>query len=176
MPLNISIEPISCELHESYLYNMDKSKSRWLKAKIIGLSSYVGDSLTLHVIVEESGAIFSYIPLDAVRHSSSNDNLTYSYHELDYEFCHDEHMTSFSLSYLKSANNLSAAIKTENVGLIYEPAEYLFTLDWPNANRLQHFVKLINNGQFAVVPNHKLLVDSKLLKFPKYKKIRSRWN
>ena len=78
--------------------------------------------------------------------------------------------------YLKSANNLVAAIKTENVGLIYEPAEYLFTLDWPNANRLQHFVKLINNGQFAVVPNHKLLVDSKLLKFPKYKKIRSRWN
>jgi hypothetical protein len=54
MPVHLSVKPIKCEIHEAYLYNLDMTKERWLKGKIIGITSYPGDSLTLHVVVEET--------------------------------------------------------------------------------------------------------------------------
>jgi hypothetical protein len=115
------------------------------------------------------------MPLDSVRHSIPipGQNV-YSYDELDYEFCHDEHMVAVSFEHLELASDLTVFVKDKLKGLQREPAEYICTLDWPNDNYLQHFIKLVNNGQFAVVPNHKILVNQPMAELPKYLKLRHR--
>ena len=172
MPNHISIKPIKCEIDKGFLYNLEEHNGEWIKAKIIGLTSYPGNSLTLHVVVEESGAIFSYMPLHSVRHKES-DYPQYNYHVLDYEFCHDPNMVAVEFEHL-TYSSLRAFVK-DGMGTLHEyGAEYICTLDWPDDNYLQHFVKL-SNGQFAAIPNHKLLVNSED-SLPDYKKLRYRWD
>lgn len=172
MPTHLSIKPIKCEINKGFLYNLEEHNGEWTKARIIGLTSYPGDSLTIHVVVEESGAIFSYMPLHSVRHKNV-DLPQYDYNVLDYEFCHDPNMVSVEFEHL-SHSDLTAYIKDEDGDLIGYSAEYVCTLDWPDDNYLQHFVKL-GNGQFAAVPNHKILVNREG-ELPKYKKLRYRWD
>ena len=170
MPNHISIKPIKCQVAEKYFYNLDESKTGWLKAKIIGLISYPGSSLALHVVIEETGAIFTYLPLDSVR-PKETDLMQFDYHALDYEFCHHPNMVGFSLEHLR-LSKLVVFIKS-NDELFGLCADYICTLDWPDDNFLQHFVKL-ENGQFAAVPNHKILVNASG-PLPEYKKLRHRW-
>lgn len=169
---HISIRPIKVLLKEKYLYDMDESKKGFLEASLIGVSSYQGSCLTFHVLIKESGALFSYIPIDAFLHPILNaDKVSdYSYKELDYHFCTSDSIEVFELV----AMNRPLHVWIRN-GEHFDKwkASYIFTVDWPEGNTLQHFV-LLESGQYALVPNHKLsTINAESL--PKYKKLRQEW-
>lgn len=168
--MHVAIDPIKCQVAEKFLYDMDVSKRSWVDAKIIGLSSYKGSCLTFHINVKESGAIFSYIPPHALR-KKDHPGQMFGYRELDYHFCQDDDMVVFELPFLMD-RELSVFLRVDDK-LKKIAAKYIKTIDWPYANIQQHLVTL-SNGQFAVVPNHKLLTG-KSDSLPAYKKLRQDW-
>ena len=48
-------------VHESVFYNMDLSKTKWVKAKLIGLSILQGTVPCFEILTDE-GALFSNVP------------------------------------------------------------------------------------------------------------------
>ena len=52
--------------------------------------------------------------------------------------------------------------------------EYLLSIDWYKDNDLMNFIKL-DNGQFAFLPNHKMLFGEVPNEFKPYKKARWEW-
>ena len=180
MPANIDLgHSWQCSLHESFLYNGNILKDRWMKATVLGASSYSGHSMTFHVLIEDTGGVFSYIPIHALaRRSVSSGSLkptsTYSYRELDYHFCPDDHFTSISFGHLNK-KKLVAWIKDKNNKLQKHKASYMMTFDWPDGNILQHLIEL-ETGQYALVPNHKMIVSERAgSELPDYKKMRTDW-
>jgi len=57
--------PIPCLLRKEYLYNMEEHQGEFCDAQIIGVSSYKGEALTFHVLVE-NGGLFHYIPAPGI--------------------------------------------------------------------------------------------------------------
>jgi hypothetical protein len=172
MPTHISFDRgIKCLLKEKYLYDMDETKTGLLDAVIIGASSYLGHTVTFHVLIEETGGIFSYIPIDALVQRDHRDVVIgYDYHSLDYHLCPDDNFVMVLLDYLYN-KPLTCFIKSEGE-MVSHVGRYVATFDWPDGNILQHLVA-IDNGQYALVPNHKLLVGKDIL--PNYKKLRQEW-
>lgn len=56
----------------------------------------------------------------------------------------------------------------------FMPASYLLTLDWWTGNDLLHLLAL-QNGQFALLPNHKVRFNGDTSALPQYQKLRATW-
>lgn len=185
MPAFISIPPIECGLNETVLYDLEKEKNRIIRATIIGVTSHTNHSLSFHVVVEESGAIFSYVPIFALWNRSfavndynrhkliKNEVIQYDYESLDYHFCPDNNIEYAELEGLKDRICWSLIKVNNEFDLI--KGTYFGTFNWPNGNIIQNLI-LLASGQFALVPNHKLyFTRDKPEFFPSYKKLRKSW-
>ncbi len=73
MPLHVEIKPISCQVASSFLFR-DESRTDWVSGRIIAVSSYPGSTPTFKVLLED-GALFSYVPVAAVRTATARGDL-----------------------------------------------------------------------------------------------------
>lgn len=166
--MNISIEPIKGFIEEKFLYNGDENKNELLDVEIIGVSTYVGSTITFHVLVDKA-YLFSDIPIIALGHSKDMSE-SYGLKDLASIVCPVHEIENFTLDSLKN-KHLSAFIKNKNS---WVNGLYLTSFDFYTDNELLHLIKL-DCGRFALIPNHKINWSGKY-KLPSYKKNKQFFN
>lgn len=162
MKNHYSIQPINVYIFKSLLYNNDSKEL--INCTIIGLCLYENETLCFDIILED-GSIFNYIPLDKIVYKKEYDsNITLK--DLVY---HNSPSIEISLNYIDSLKNMKLAY-LKNLNQWIEIEDYILTIDWYKGNDLLNLVKL-NNGFFALLPNHKIKMNN-IKEFEKYSKIR----
>lgn len=162
MKNHYSINNINGYVRKGLLYNNDSIEL--INCKIISLCLYKNETLCFDIVLED-GSIFNYIPLHEIYHNKEFDKNI----ELKDLVYHNSPSINISLNYINELNNLKLAyLKYKDEWI--EVIEYIVTIDWYKENDLLNLVKL-NNGYFALLPNHKLKMN-KEKSFEKYSKIR----
>jgi hypothetical protein len=167
--VQVPIRPFPVMVAERVFYNDLPEYDKWVDCSAFGLSSYKEHALTLQVL--NKGAIFSYVPFHRVLHKPLEGE-AFDLKDIVYARCPDDHITVTRYKELVG-KPCQAYLKNPKVWL---NAEYVMTVDWYKCNDLAHIMAL-ENGQFALLPSHKILVgvgpDQRTL--PDYKKLRSEW-
>lgn len=145
---------------ERYFYDMDPLKQDFIKAEIIGLSSYKGHRMTFQLILQ-SGALFSYLPTESLSRSKKE-----SQSERDKPVLGND-VVSYKLP-VRGKINCFTYDKSQSF-----KGTYLLTLDWPKQNDQRSLVEL-ESGDFMWVANHKMLFNNNN-ELPDYKKMHSEW-
>lgn len=166
MKNHYSIKPINAYVMDDILYGKNQV-NELIPCKIISLCLYLNESLCFDIILED-GSIFNYIPLHKIVHNKNYDK-NINLIDLVYHNCNDLVISINEIEYLKSISNINVFLKNKNEWVSGE--EYLFSIDWYNANDLLNLIKL-SNGYFCLIPNHKIIFG-KNKEFKKYKKIPS---
>lgn len=162
------ITPIKTKVLEKYLYDMDESKTGLIKCKVIGVSAYIGVSLTLHILLDD-GSVFSNIPIFALRNNEITSQIVGN-SELAFCNCPDDMIDVFEIEHFKT---LKPSCRFNKSSIWVKECTYHFTVDFYEDNELLHFMSL-NNGEMAWLPNHKInWFGSTELK--PYKKMRKNW-
>ena len=174
------IPSFSAYLYKSFLQEGDNSENNnFIKCEVYAVSSYSGHAITFKVLLDD-GSMFDYIPIHAIRENNpaANESLV----DLDMsdlvfqKNCPDNTMTIHKFKFLTEKlnhTNMWCWFKHKNLWLLV--TRYVCSIDWPEDNHSGHLV-FLENGQMALVPNHKALFSlTKPKQFPNYKKIRSSW-
>lgn len=166
--MNLSITPIPVKIWKPFLYGKYEvpdtiEKNDLVKAEIIGISSYLNQPLTFHLLIDKA-YLYSDLPIFSLFHKDNLQSLKLK----DY-ICPGYDIDSFCLEALVNKNIacFDPGIKTWIHGV------YLRSIDFYKDNELLHLVK-INNGQFGIFPNHKINWSGKE-EFEKYEKNRYIW-
>lgn len=174
MSIHVAVNPIPIFLLKKYLYNLDESQVGWVQASIVAISSYPGDPLTFTVLVEDTKALFSYIPLNAVIYRFDDKPW------VDYNLMKGVGLKPLGCFPCSSEEIFVANFQLDKVLAFFperdvrEVCRYLLTLDWPNENELFHL--LVNGkGLFYLRPNHKMLLDLEATSLPPYKKLKAEY-
>lgn len=174
MSIHVAVSPIPVFLLKKYLYNLDVLEVGWVRASIIAISSYANDPLTFTVLVEDTKALFSYIPMNAV-----------VYRFTDTPVVNADDMDVMSLKGLgcfpcPSQDMFVSTFNLDKVLAFFpdyndrEVCKYLLTLDWPNENELFHLL-VDKKGIFYLRPNHKMLLDLGATSLPPYLKLKAEY-
>lgn len=152
------------------LYNDDPEREGWTPCTVVGVSSYVGHTPTFSVLTDD-GAMFSYIPIHRLRHTSPRKDIDerMALDDLVYHDSREGRIVATQYRSLVSPRVLVATFKRTGRRC---DARYVASIDWYDGNDLLHFVALAN-GQFALLPSHKLQFG--IGELPNYKKLRAEW-
>lgn len=152
------------------LYNDDPEREGWTPCTIFGISSYVGHAPTFSVLID-NGAVFSYVPIHRLRSLPPRDAYEdrMGLDDLVYHDSREGRIVATQYQSLVSPRMLVATFKRTGRRC---DARYVASIDWYDGNDLLHFVALAN-GQFALLPSHKLLFG--IGELPDYKKLRAEW-
>ena len=162
--MNKSIEPISAYVVTEYLYDGEQNNERpfYTTCEIVGISSYLNQPLTFHILIDHS-YIYSNIPIIALVRKDILIPHEYTLHDLSYSKCTSLDIDVFTLSIEPTK------------GTVYFPRlqkwevwEYCFSCDFYSWNDLLHLVKM-SSWLFARVPNHKITFATNTF-LPDYKK------
>ena len=174
MSIHVSVTPIPVFLLRKYLYNLDSNEVGWVRASVIAISSYANDPLTLTVLIEDTKALFSYIPLNAVVYRFDDKPM------IDYALMDAVSLKNLGCFSCPSEEVFVSDLYLDKVLTFFpehdsrEVCRYLLTLDWPNENELFHL--LVNQkGLFYLRPNHKMLLDLNAIVLPPYKKLKAEY-
>lgn len=166
--MNCSLPILDCCVKKEFLYDMDKSYAgQYEKCKIIGISSYLNETLTFSILTEQDG-LYSYIPFHAIK---KNKELTgeFELDELVYHNCNSLEIEVFKFEYLGKLTP-KCFFKKKNMWMY---AEYICSIDFYMGNDLLHIMWL-ENGQFCAMPSHKINWKG-VENLPDYKKIHQTW-
>jgi hypothetical protein len=164
--VHVQIPPIHTHVRAEYLYNMDPAHvGQWRRCVAFTVSSYVGNAPTFQILLED-GAVFSYVPPSAL-----GDNVTdpLELADLVYHDCKSVEIAVQAFDALRGP--VLAYFKRRDE---WRPGSYLFTIDWYAGNEMLHCVALAN-GQYALLPSHKLKFGDHPPGFEPYKKLRREW-
>ena len=172
MQNHFSIEPVDGFVSASYLYQ-DNNRSEVLKCQVVGFCVYKDEALTLDIVLED-GSAFNYIPPHHVRTKEGTKG--YKLEELVYHNAPGIYVTVTELPFFKGTNdsdNNHCYIKQRSEWVKFK---YICTIDWYKGNYLLHMV-ILENGQFAFMPNHKLKFNPQenANEFQKFSKLRETW-
>jgi hypothetical protein len=163
-------KPIKAVIAEMYLYDMDETKTAWVPCKVFAIDAYPGEALTVTVLLDD-GAMFNYIPLDAVMTKVPEEGASlFPYADLVYNNCIGGKVAVTVHEALKQPAWAYFKNKQQWIG-----AEFVCCLDFYEGNDLMNFL-ILENGQFAALPNHKVKFGATAPKeLPQYKKLRQVW-
>lgn len=172
MPVcHAEVAPIKAYVKETFLYDMDPTKSGLISCFIFGVTSYPGYTLTFDIWLPDTGGTFAFVPLHSLLAYRARPEVEWGLADLTCRNAPDADIAVCSFEFLKE-KPVHAFLKTRNC---WVEAEYLFSVDWYKENELFNVLQL-ENGQFAALPNHRLLFGEKLLdKLPAYKKMHGAW-
>lgn len=168
--VHAEIPPLKTHVRKEFLFGMDPAHvGQYVPCAAFAVSSYAGSAPTFKILLSD-GAVFSYVPPSAlcdVEHRDPSREL--SLDELVYlncpagAFCvhRFEALVGECLAYFKARD-------------VWMNARYLFTIDWYTGNDLLHAVAL-DNGQYAMLPHHKLKFGAHAAGFEPYRKMRRTW-
>ena len=172
-----NIQPFKTHIEKKFLYDMDERYSeQYVPATVFGISSYSGETLTLQTLLDD-GSLFSYMPMHALRANSderksmqgSTRESRLELSDLVYKNCPGKNITVTKYDYLDGTVDCYFRKKE-----LWLSGEYMFTIDWYDDNEQFHMISL-ENGQYAVLPNHKIKFKSGIRSFEPYKKIHNTW-
>lgn len=143
VPLKV---PFPAEVRMDFLYRDPARATEWAPCVVFAVSSYQGHLPTLRVLLDEGRTLYDYLPLHAFRHSPVMDPAPDNV--LAYRAC--------------PANALCRTDPPQSRANVYFRAvdrwvggTALDSFDWYTANEAMHLI-LLDNGQLAMVPNHKI--------------------
>lgn len=166
--MNIQIPNLRVDLLEKYLYNCDSSFSGIVPAVVVGASSYVGQAITFHLMVENKW-LFSDLPITSfksVGKIGKENNLQDSSSIL----CETDALECFSLGNYPC---VSVLIGHEKEGRRWATGKYHMSFDFPSGNQNVHLLELIS-GDFVLAPNYRINWKNEE-SLPDYKKNRHNW-
>jgi hypothetical protein len=169
--LNVAQEKVY--VRAEYVHDMDNAYvGKLVKAKLLSFASYPGHVLTADVVFG-SGAVFSYLPLNALVTSTSALDDSWirdaALSDCCFHNCPDEYASANTLPGLQGIVQLY-----DRTGRHLRSGRYITTIDWYNGNDLLH---VIDAGMLVAWPSHKLLWRSQppLEGLPKYSRLRHEW-
>lgn len=166
--VHAQIPVIETHVRAEYLYGMDPARVGVLRrCRVFAVSSYIGSTPTFQLRLED-GAVFSYVPPTALVNPAKTGE-QYELADLVYHDCKSTPITVNAFEELRGP--VLAYIKRFDK---WVGGEYLFTIDWFTTNELMHGVAL-DNGQYALLPSHKLKFGDHPPGFEPYRKIRREW-
>ena len=166
--MNKNVPPFTVYVDESFFYDLDATKTGWIKCTAFGVTSYVGETLTLSVLTD-TGAVFDYVPAHLVMKTPSAPESALPLDALVYNNCGSDPIDVVVHDVLKQAPAMAFLKRAA----VWMAAEYLFSVEFYAGNDKLNAVWL-ENGQFAFLPNHKInFTGAKTL--PDYKKLHATW-
>jgi hypothetical protein len=166
--VHVQVPPFTTHVRAEFLYNMDPAKVGELRrCTVFTVSSYTGSAPTFQILLED-GAVFSYVP----PHALVNPPVAEPQLELADLVYHDAKSVEVAVQAFDVLRGpVLAYFKRRDLWLA---GSYLFTIDWYTGNEMLHVVVLAN-GQYALLPSHKLKFGDHPPGFEPYKKIRNSW-
>lgn len=174
MEVHCNIPNIKGYVREEFLYDMDEKHIGHYKSCVIyAISSYKDHALTFKILLEDGG-LFDYIPPHALTMEVLDTNLQLSLKDLTCgKVCPDFPIAVSVFTALKEAPRPYCFFHKKNLWL--RAREYVCTVDWYTDNENANIV-VLENGQIALVPNHKILFTDVCPKeLPSYKKLHATW-
>ena len=146
-----AIKPIDAFVYAEYLLENQKDTDL-LPCQIIGLCVYKNETITFLIMLDD-GEVFAYIPFHYLIHKESTEK----------QYALNDLIPINSPSYNISINpietlegDVSVYMKNHHVWL---SGQYICTIDYYEDNELFNLIKL-ENGQFAMIPFHKMKFKS----------------
>ena len=167
-----NITPLKASVNLKFLYDGDiLYDNQYTDCLLIAISAYVNQTPTFHIMVGETGAIYSDIPFHALltKKDIPAGTVLMNLPQLVYSNCKTGEIEVFENSYLK-LKTPKCFFKSDNLWI---EGKYLFSVDFYTGNDLFHTIKL-ETGQIAAVPNHKINWNGDCL-LPDYKKNHTTW-
>jgi hypothetical protein len=132
----IDIQPFLTYIRAEYLNSSQNNIGHFQEAAIFAISTVAGQDPSFNVMVNEV-SVFSNIPASAL----SNSRPAPKFEENDYSFnhCPENESSVIHLDYLTNVN--SCAVWKRNKSF-WQKGNYLFTLDFPNANQQLQLIEL----------------------------------
>ncbi|MBY0359890.1 MAG: hypothetical protein K2W82_17940 [Candidatus Obscuribacterales bacterium] len=167
--IHSDIQPFRCRIRLEYLYDMDPAYlGQFRNCTVFALSSYEGHVPTFKILLDD-GTVFAYIPATALVHGTESKDPQLELCELVYHNCPSGNFCINSFAELQGPVNVFIKQK----GLWLE-GEYILTMDWYEGNDLLNLVALAN-GQYALLPFHKVKFKNGPREFSRFKKLRQIW-
>lgn len=167
--------PIKCLVNTSVFYDMKTlplGKPAWTPCVLFAMSSYEKSVLTFKVMVEENGALFDFVPVHMLKSNGKAEvGILLELSDLvSSKICESMNITVHVHQLLTNKKKMQCFFKDRGIWLT---GRYHCTVDWYDANENAHLVEL-ENGQFALMPNHKCVVGDKR-ELPDYVKLQQDW-
>ncbi len=151
------------------IYGID-SEFGLKRCDIIAFTSYKGRAPTFKVLLED-GSLFSFVPINFLYHKNVAKEDTFTLDVLAYKNCPDYTVAINSLRHLQGS--IKAYLHKIDAWMA---GEYIFSVDWYLDNLIMHCVKL-ENGQFAMLPSHKVKFKNNEENFDaRYRKMSVAWS
>jgi hypothetical protein len=170
--VHADIAPLALFVDKPLLYGGDaRFAGDVVPCTAFAFSSYPGSAPTFKLLLAD-GAIFSYVAPSALRWKREIDGAPLPLDELAYHACKDGRIAVHAFAALRANNgDVLAFLKKRDAWM---KGTYAFTVDWYDGNDLLHCV-LLENGQVALLPHHKLKFGVLEPGFAPYKKLRNEW-
>ena len=160
---------ISGFVERKVFFDLDSQAAGILPCQIFSLASYPQEALTCQILLED-GNLFSYVPLHLLYHKPPETTELLEMTDLVYHNCPDSTLCIHRFDFL-GTDVVNCFFKHQQRWLV---GNYLFSLDWYFGNDLLHFIQL-SNGQFAVLPNHKVKFLNGDTQFQPFRKLHATW-
>lgn len=167
--VHANIAPLDVFVDKPILFAGDATYAGELvPCRAFAFSSYPGSAPTFKLLLED-GAIFSYVAPSVLRWKREVSAPQLALDELTYHVCPSGDVVVSTFDALQGQH--LCFFKKRDVWL---KAQYVFTVDWYTGNDLAHCV-LVENGQIALLPHHKIKFHGDAPGFAPYKKLRNEW-
>ncbi len=167
--VHANIPPLVTYVHAEYLYGMDPARVGELRrCTVFSISSYQGNAPAFQILLSD-GALFSYLPPNALVDPAKLGEPELELADLVYHDCKSTPICVHEFDILRGP--VLCYFKRKDLWLA---GTYLFTVDWYTTNELMHLIALAN-GQYALLPSHKIKFGDHPPGFEPYKKLRREW-
>ena len=167
--VHATIPPLRTHVRAEYLFGMDPARVGELRpCTAFSIASYQNSVPTFQILLDD-GAVFSYLPPSALIDPARAREPTLDLEDLVYRDCKTTLISVHDFDALHGS--VLAYFKRKDLWL---GGTYLFTIDWYAGNEMLHALAL-DNGQYALLPSHKVKFGDHPPGFEPYKKIRREW-
>jgi hypothetical protein len=167
--VHAQVPPLRVHVRAEYLYDMDPAhKGELVPATVFAVSSYAGHAQTFQVLLGDGG-LFSYLPPTALVDPQKRQEPELELEDLVYSNCAPGPICVHRFEAL--AGPMQAYFRRRDLWLA---GVYHWTIDWYEDNRLAHLIAL-ENGQFALLPSHKVKFGDAERSLPPYRKLHAEW-
>lgn len=179
MNVHADIPAFSAHVLSEFLYDMDPTfQGKTEPCTVFAVSSYKGHYPTFKILLK-NGSLFDYIPAHALLVGTTTPVHSLTLGDLCYfKACPDMNITVNVHATLAGPFCKRVCWMPRTAGWV-NITQYICTIDWFQDNHNAHLV-VLENGQVAFVPNHKVLfltkpTEDKVLVFQPYKKLHQEW-
>lgn len=167
--VHVDIPHLNLSVKKELVYGRDaRFVGEFLACRAFAFSSYPGSAPTFQILLDD-GAVFSYVPPSGLVDLAKRRDPELSLHDLVYHNCADGDVAVTVFSALQGAVLCFFKHRDLWIGGVYA-----FSVDWYRGNDLLHCV-LLDNGQVAFLPSHKIKFGGGDPGFRPYKKLRNEW-